>query len=85
MCRDIDLFFKNEYRLVAKNYCSNTCCCVSKAKKSMNMSISVSKTEHLFSRIPYSAYFFIKNVTHTKRLVFSVFSDEIGWCTMGQS
>ena len=39
------------------------------------MSISASKTEHLFSRIPCSGYFFIENVTHTKTLNFSLLLD----------
>ena len=42
-----------------------------------------SKTENLLSRIPCSGYFFIKNVTHNKALVFSFLSDEIGWSTIG--
>ena len=44
-----------------------------------------SKTENLLSRIPCSGYFFIKNVTHNKALVFSFLSDEIGWSTIGWS
>ena len=47
-------------------------------RKSMNISISGSKKEHLFSRI--KGCFFIINVTHTKTLVFSFLLDKIGWC-----
>ena len=49
----------------------------SKTKKSMNMPISASKKEHLFSRI--KGCFFIINVAHTKTLVFCSLLDEIGW------
>ena len=49
----------------------------SKTRKSMNMQISVSKKEHLFSRI--RGCFFIINVAHSKTLVFSSLLDEIGW------
>ena len=48
----------------------------SKTRKSMNMPISASKKEHLFSRI--KGCLFIINVGHT-RTVFSSFLDEIGW------
>ena len=34
---------------------------------------------------PCSDYFFIKNVIHTKTLVFSFLSDKIGWSTIGKS
>ena len=85
MSWDINLFFKIEYRPVAKNYCSNRFCCFCKTRKSINMSISASKTEHLFSRIPCSGYFFIENVTHTKTLNFSLLFDGTGWSTIGQS
>ena len=43
----------------------------------MNMPISASKKEHLFSRI--KGCFFIINVAHTKTLVCSSLLDEIGW------
>ena len=49
----------------------------SKTRKSMNMPISASKKEHLFSRI--KGCFFIINVAHTKTLVCSFLVDEIGW------
>ena len=48
----------------------------SKTRKSMNMPISASKKEHLFSRI--KGCLFIINVGHTKT-VFSSLLDEIGW------
>ena len=51
----------------------------SKKRKSMNMSISASKKEHLFSRILSSGCSLIINVTHTKTLVLSFLSDKIGW------
>ena len=51
----------------------------SKKGKSMNMSISASKKEHLFTIILSSGYFFIKNVTHNKTSVLSFLSDKIGW------
>ena len=49
----------------------------SKTRKSMNMPISASKKEHLFSRI--KGCFFIINVSQTKTLVFSSIMDEIRW------
>ena len=49
----------------------------SKTRKSMNMPISASKKEHLFSRI--KGCFFIINVSQTKTLVFSSIIDEIRW------
>ena len=49
----------------------------SKTRKSMNMSISASKKEHLFSRI--KGCFFIINVAQTKTLVCSFLVDVIGW------
>ena len=49
----------------------------SKTRKSMNMPISASKKEHLFSRI--KSCFFIINVSQTKTLVFSSIIDEIFW------
>ena len=48
-----------------------------KIKNSVNMSISASKKEHLFSRV--KGYFLIIDVAHTKTLVFSFLLDEIGW------
>ena len=47
----------------------------SKTRKSMNMPISASKKEHLFSRI--KGCLLIINVAHTK--TFSSLLDEIGW------
>ena len=49
----------------------------SKTRKSMNMLISASKKEDLFSRI--KGCFFIITVAHTKTLVFSSLPDEIAW------
>ena len=48
-----------------------------KIKNSVNMSISASKKEHLFSRV--KGYFLIIDIAHTKTLVFSFLLDEIGW------
>ena len=49
----------------------------SKTSKSMNMPISSSKKEQLFSRI--KGCFFIINVSLTKTLVFSSILDEMCW------
>ena len=49
----------------------------SKTSKSMNMPISSSKKEQLFSRI--KGCFFIINVSQTKTLVFSSILDEMCW------
>ena len=51
----------------------------SKKRKYMNVSISSSKKEHVFSRILSSSCFFIINVTHAKALVLLFLSDKIGW------
>ena len=49
----------------------------SETRKSMNMTKSACKKQHLFSRIKGS--FFLINVAHTKTLVSSSLLNEIGW------
>ena len=49
-----DLFFKKNYRPVAKDHCPSILRCSSKGKKSIKMSASAGKTEDLFYRTPPS-------------------------------
>ena len=49
---DIDLFFKSNYEPVMKDHCPGILSCSSKGRKSIKMSTSAGKTEHLFYRMP---------------------------------
>ena len=51
---DIDLFFKNNYEPVTKDRCPGILSCSSKGRKSISMSSSAGKIEHLFYRTPPS-------------------------------
>ena len=45
MCWGNDLFYKNDYRPVAKDHCPS---CSSKTRKSLSMTTLVNRKEHLF-------------------------------------
>ena len=47
---EIDLFFKRNYQPMTKEHCSSILSCSYKRRKSIKMSTSASKTEHLFYR-----------------------------------
>ena len=49
MGRDIDLFFKRNYEPVMKDHCPGILSCLSNGRKSIKISTSTGKTEHLFT------------------------------------
>ena len=53
----IDLFFKNKCRAVIKNLCPGILSCSSNTRKSLKMSTSARKKEHLFDRTPTNGFF----------------------------
>ena len=55
---DIDLFFKKNYEPVTKDHCPGILSCLCKGRKSIKMSTSAGKTEHLFNRAPPNGYLF---------------------------
>ena len=66
---DIDLFFKMNYEPVTKDHCPGILSCFPKGRKSIKMSASAGKTEHLFYRTPPSGCLFVILSTNENVLV----------------
>ena len=71
MGRDIDLFFKRNYEPVMKDHCPGILSCLSNGRKSIKISTSTGKTEHLFYRTPASGCLF--TVKKSRNFYFKTF------------